>query len=72
MLYKLRFLRFLKFLQLEIVTKGSGVLFLRLYYFTILECSSEHCTEPLDYIKFWEILELSNWQLLKKGSVPWS
>jgi hypothetical protein len=31
--------------------------------------TSERCDEPSDCIRCWEVLE---WQLLKKGSAPWS
>jgi hypothetical protein len=32
----------------------------------------EHSNDPSGSIKCWEILEqLSDWQLLKKGSAPW-
>jgi hypothetical protein len=38
-----------------------------------MEGSCEHDKELSGSIKFWEILEyLRDWQLLKKGSAPWS
>jgi hypothetical protein len=38
-----------------------------------VEGPCEHGNEPSGSIKCWEILEwLCNWQLLKKGSAPWS
>jgi hypothetical protein len=38
-----------------------------------MEDSREHGNEPSGSIKYWEILEqLSDWRLLKKGSVSWS
>jgi hypothetical protein len=38
-----------------------------------VEGSCEHGNEPSGSIKCWEVLEyVHNWQLLKKGSAPWS
>jgi hypothetical protein len=37
-----------------------------------MEGSPEHGNETSDSRKCWEILELSDWELLKKDSGPWS